>query len=81
MALIELGNLYVALLKAGVSEDDARKAAEEVANYCKQQRSTGNFLSTRDGVRSRSVTDSVWFFPVAALIGLILGLLLPDLSH
>jgi hypothetical protein len=77
MPLIELGDLYVALRKAGVSGEDALKAAEEVADYCKKQRSIPTFGPPRIGTSHRSVTDSVWFFPMAALVGLLLGFLLP----
>ncbi|MGL5139341.1 MAG: hypothetical protein ACRC7G_16400, partial [Beijerinckiaceae bacterium] len=30
---VMMGNLYSALVKAGAGEDDAKKAAEEVANF------------------------------------------------
>lgn len=30
---VMMGNLYAALVKAGAGEDDAKKAAEEVANF------------------------------------------------
>jgi len=30
---VMMGNLYAALMKAGAGEDDAKKAAEEVANF------------------------------------------------
>ena len=80
MALIELGNLYVALRKAGAPEEDAREAAEEVAEYCKPQRSIGILAPPRIGTSRCSVTDSIWFFPAFILIGLMLGLLLPPFA-
>lgn len=55
MALM-MGNLYEALREGGTSDDRARKAAEEVADYTKQLSDIRNDLSLVKGLLGVVVT-------------------------
>ena len=51
-----MGNLYAALREGGTSDDQARKAAEEVADYTKQLSDIRSDLSLEKGLLGVVVT-------------------------
>ena len=74
---VMMGNLYAALVKAGAGEDEAKKAAEEVANF--DSRVTG--LESRIVLLGAKVdakfTQLSWMLGVnMALTFLVVGLVL-----
>ena len=74
---VMMGNLYAALVKAGAGEDEAKKAAEEVADF--ESRVTGleGRIALLDAKVDANFTQLSWMLGVnMALTLLIVGLVL-----
>jgi len=72
-----MGNLYGALVKAGAGDDDARMAAEEVANFDNRVTGLESRIALLDAKVDAKFAQFSWMLGVnTALILLVVGLVL-----
>lgn len=74
---VMMGNLYAALIKAGAGEDDAKKAAEQVANFDSRVTGLEGRIALLDAKVDAKFTQLSWMLGVnMALTLVVLGLVL-----
>ena len=72
-----MGNLYGALVKAGAGDDDAKQAAEEVANFDSRVSGLEGRIALLDAKVDAKFTQFSWMLGVnTALVLLVVGLIL-----
>ena len=74
---VMMGNLYAALIKAGAGEDEAKKAAEEVANFDGRVTGLEGRIALLDAKVDAKFNQMSWMLGVnLALTFVVIGLVL-----